>query len=139
MADDAGPTLQCLKQAPYQAGTRAIVTASRRLQLRVQPWQSSVHCAGPLECPQDGMSGGLEREFSHVKPRGSCELQLCAAPRSRTAQEVIPLEHDSTGVSSLLVPVKLLLIVLAHIFIVAEVHEGRFRSEAPREQVLTRL
>jgi hypothetical protein len=37
------------------------------------------------------------------------------------------------------VPVKLLLIILAHSFIVAEIHEGRFRSEAPREQVLTRL
>jgi NAD(P)-dependent dehydrogenase (short-subunit alcohol dehydrogenase family) len=48
-------------------------------------------------------------------------------------------EGHSTVVSSLLVPFKLLLIALAHIFIVAEIHEGRFRSEAPTEQVLTRL
>jgi hypothetical protein len=94
---------------------------------------------GPAGMPPDGMSGGLEREFSHVKPVAHVDCSSVLTYVAEWAQEVIALKHHSTVVSSLLVPVKLLLIVLAHIFIVAEIHEGRFPSEAPREQVLTRL
>jgi hypothetical protein len=94
---------------------------------------------GPGGMPPDGMSGGLEREFSHLNPVAHVNCSSVLTYVAEWAQEIIPLEHHSTVVSSLLVPVKLLLIVLAHIFIVAEIHEGRFRSEAPREQVLTRL
>jgi hypothetical protein len=59
----------------------------------------------------------------------------CPGPGAERAKEVRPLKHHSTFVSSLLVPVKLLLAVLAHIFIVAEIREDLFQSEAHREQV----